>query len=51
MRGADNSFGVATHFYMQIQLALLKIINFNAKLDSVYKSLAKTAQGFEAFQN
>jgi hypothetical protein len=51
MRGAGDSFGIATHFYMQTEPAPLAIINFNANLNVAYKDAAIAARGFEGLQN
>ncbi|CZR56892.1 related to reticuline oxidase precursor; berberine bridge enzyme [Phialocephala subalpina] len=51
MRGAGDSFGIATHFYMSTEEAPNSVLWFTAGLASSLSDANTAAAGFEALQN
>ncbi|KAF4635820.1 hypothetical protein G7Y89_g2261 [Cudoniella acicularis] len=51
MRGAGDSFGIATHFYLQTEVAPTSVLYFTADLAASLKDASTAATGFEQLQN
>ncbi|KUJ21674.1 glucooligosaccharide oxidase-like protein [Mollisia scopiformis] len=51
MRGAGDSFGIATNFYMQTEAAPESVLYFVADLSASLSSAENAATGFEVLQN
>ncbi|KAE8440923.1 hypothetical protein EG329_006320 [Mollisiaceae sp. DMI_Dod_QoI] len=51
MRGAGDSFGIATHFYMQTEAAPNSVLWFTVDLSASLKDANTAATGFEVLQN
>lgn len=50
MRGAGDSFGIATYFYIQTEAAPSSVLSFSASLQHIAKNTTLAAKGFDMLQ-